>query len=461
MTHDVKQFFHTKLQLPYRVHFFQKEETKNRPFTMMRWREMLMDYGQIYGEDGKSKTTRSGSSFFSVDGDLMAKRKADMELRRTLEVHFRPLFQRFVYGGEKIACHDLRRVLKDVEYRSRLPPDKVHELVDVTDFNIGRSIKYEEFVRIVTGKITDDMYSDLGSSEAEEIPNSCLARILPVVCRNTAQQNLVEERLANYRCLPPAIFMLIISVAQIIAYIIYSVGDSSSSLALEGVPVNNSLMYMPARRREAWRFLSYCLLHQGFVDLMFNVVIQIVVGIPLEITYSWWRLSIVYIVGVTMGSVGQSVADQDVGLVGAGGGAYAVLGGHMIAMWQNRKHLNDNQAEGRKIHVLCSVTLRFLVLLVLIMVPQVGLAVYRRWFLDDIFIKIGIFAHVAGFISGLTIGTAFLKDPKLLPWQRGGSGILAFFLFLAALGAAIVFNIASDGYPDEDFTPLSEFVNSP
>ena len=47
-----------------------------------------MDYGQMYGEDtGKTRSMRSGgSSFFTVDGDLMAKRKADQELRRILEV---------------------------------------------------------------------------------------------------------------------------------------------------------------------------------------------------------------------------------------------------------------------------------------------------------------------------------------------------------------------------------------
>ncbi|KAK3782434.1 hypothetical protein RRG08_033075 [Elysia crispata] len=433
-------------------------------YRMMRWREMLMDYGQMYGEEGKSRTSRSGSSsFFSVDGDLMAKRKADMELRRTLEVHFRPLFQRFVYGGEKIACHDLRRVLREPDYRSLLPPDKVHELVDVTDFNMGRSVKYDEFVRIVLGRTTDDLYSDLGSSDGDSKQETCLAGMYRVVGRNTAQQNIVEEKAEKYRCLPPPFLMVLITVLQIIMYVWYTTDSEGASIAaLDGVPSNssnNSLMYIPTRRREVWRFLTYSLLHQGCIDLLLNIIIQILLGVPLEMTYSWWRVGIVYLVGIIIGSLGHSVFDRSKYLVGGAGGAYALLGGHMIALFQNRKLLNTDESEGRKMHLLCSLVVRFILLLA-IMILQVSLAVYRRWWMDGISKRIGIAAHVGGFIAGLTLGPAFLKDPKLLPWQHGGSGILDLFLFLGVLGAAIIFNIAYDGYPDEDFTSLSDFLNN-
>lgn len=429
---------------------------------MMRWRELLMDYGQMYGEEGKTRSTRSGSSFFSVDGDLVAKRHADLELRRTLEVHFRPLFQRFVYGGEKIACHDLRRVLRDPNYRSLLPMDKVHELIDVTDFNQGRSIKYDEFLRIILGRTSEDIISDLGSSQGDARPDSRLTRMYRVVCRNTAQQDLVEERAQRYRCLPPPVVMVTVTVVQVALYLWYAVDTEGASVqALDGVPShvrNNSLMYLPSRRREAWRFLSYSLLHQGFLDLMLNVLIQVGLGVPLEMTYSWWRVTIVYVVGVIIGSLGQSVFDHDVGLVGAAGGAYALLGGHVIALFQNRKQLNTNQAEGRKKHILCSVVFR-LVVIFIIMSTQISLAVYRRWYLDDVGVKIGIAAHVGGFVAGLLLGPAFLKDPNAFPWQRGATGILDIFLFLMALGMATIFNIAYQGFPDEDYTSLRDFLN--
>lgn len=71
-----------------------------------------------------------------------------------------------MYGGEKIACHDLRRILRDPEYRSRLPPDKVHELADLTDFNMGRAVNYEEFVRIVSYSVNYQEFVRIVSSFA-------------------------------------------------------------------------------------------------------------------------------------------------------------------------------------------------------------------------------------------------------------------------------------------------------
>ena len=56
----------------------------------------------------------------------------------------------FVYGGERIASHDLRRLLHDDFYRDMLPPDKVYELIDLVDFNPGKAISYTEFVHIVS-----------------------------------------------------------------------------------------------------------------------------------------------------------------------------------------------------------------------------------------------------------------------------------------------------------------------
>ena len=56
----------------------------------------------------------------------------------------------FVYGGERIASHDLRRLLQDPFYRDLIPPDRVYELIDLVDFNPGKAVSYAEFVHIVS-----------------------------------------------------------------------------------------------------------------------------------------------------------------------------------------------------------------------------------------------------------------------------------------------------------------------
>ncbi|CAG5115935.1 unnamed protein product [Candidula unifasciata] len=423
-----------------------------------RWREMLMDYGQILGD----KSSRSSNSaFFTVDGDLDEKRNEDLQLRRVLELHFRPLFQRFVYGGEKIACHDLRRVLRDPEYRNRLPPEKVHELADLTDFNMGRAVGYEEFVRIVLGKREDS--SIFGSQSDSSGSKGYLGRaagVLSVVCRNTTHQVMVDDRLAKYKCLPPPFFMIAISVVQIVVFIINSQEDGVSAYPLHNVYGNNTkittlgcnkAMYHPTRRHEAWRFVTYCFLHPGYVDLIFNVIIQIVLGFPLEVIFSTWRMVIVYFCGVISGSLAQSIIDHYVGLTGAAGGAYAIMAAHIISLIQNRKHLNNDQTESKQKRFLCSITLR-IVLMLLIFIPQAVIACYRRWFYsDDYEGRVGIIAHAGGLLTGLLLGQAFLKDHKRYPWQDG-AGWCNLFMFMALLGFAVIFNIVYRGYPREDYS---------
>ncbi|XP_012934992.2 rhomboid-related protein 2 [Aplysia californica] len=367
---------------------------------MSRWREMLMDYGQLLDQGSIRKSRGTASDFFSVDGDLMERNKAERGLREVLERHFRPLFQRFVYGGEKIACHDLQRLLRDPFYRDLLPPERVNELSDLVDFNMGRSVTYTEFVRIVMGRQYADDSVSFGSLQelSDSRSNDSSPPVLATVCRNTLAQEEVLDHVTKYKCCPPAFFMIAITIAQIVVYFMYT-GDSDygSIQPLEGIPTTNYLWYIPDRRREAWRFVSYCLMHEGFVDLLFNVVLQLAFGIPLEIMFSFWRVMILYICGVVVASLGHSVCDRYYGLAGAAGGCYAVLAAHVLSMIMNWKNLNNNKKESGAKRILCSVTLRIIIILILV-AAQIALAVYRRWGVDDP--KVGIAAHVGGIVTG-------------------------------------------------------------
>lgn len=59
---------------------------------------------------------------------------------------------------------------------------------------------------------------------------------------------------------------------------------------------------------------------------------QVVLGIPLEMVHSWWRVLIIYVAGVIAGSLGTSVADPTVYLAGASGGVYALLLAHLASL---------------------------------------------------------------------------------------------------------------------------------
>ncbi|XP_059155486.1 rhomboid-related protein 2-like [Physella acuta] len=259
---------------------------------------------------------------------------------------------------------------------------------------------------------------------------------------------MVEEHLSKYKCLPPPFFMIAVTIAQIVVYIIYSTKTGWYTDALDSISSStNSLIYYPDRRHEAWRFISYWLLHQGFIDLIFNVLIQIVLGVPLEIMFSWWRMAVLWILGVIAGSLGHSLTDHYEGLAGAAGGAYAIMAAHCFVLIQERSRLNVDLTDSKAKRILCSLPLRVCFML-LILIPQIALAVYRRWFLEPIHLKIGIAAHISGMLAGITLSEPFLKDIKRYPFQNG-VGFFSLFTFLMFIGGTVLFNILYKGYPDE------------
>ena len=45
------------------------------------------------------------------------------------------------------------------------------------------------------------------------------------------------------------------------------------------------LIFDPDRRNEIWRYFTYMLIHSGLFHAIFNISIQLVLGIPLEMVH--------------------------------------------------------------------------------------------------------------------------------------------------------------------------------
>lgn len=58
-------------------------------------------------------------------------------------------------------------------------------------------------------------------------------------------------------------------------------------------------------------------------------------GLPLEMVHGSMRIGCVYLAGVLAGSMGTSVFDPEVYLVGASGGVYALLAAHLANVMLN------------------------------------------------------------------------------------------------------------------------------
>ncbi|PVD21625.1 hypothetical protein C0Q70_17424 [Pomacea canaliculata] len=403
-------------------------------------------YGHL--ESRASSATAGRSTVFSVEEDLT---ELERQLHQNLELHFRPIFQRFVYGGERIASHDLRRLLQDETYRDLLPPDKVYDLIDLVDFNPGKAISYMEFVKIVTGGL--ETYSSDGELGGRPHGVERKKTWMNSVCRNTMPQAEVDDYLATYRWIPPPFFMITISLAQL-AVFLYYVADiyhlGGRVHLLDGVAAYSPLMYLQNKRQEVWRFVSYIFLHQGWVDLILNLGLQVLLGFPLEVMFRWWRMAIVYVIGIITGSLLQSVSDHSVGLAGAAGGTYAIVTGHVIGILMNWSELNGKDDSEKKTTKWFAKPWFRLLLIFIVAAVQISLAIYRRFCPTYPTYKVGIGAHAGGILAGLLLGRAFLTDSRRYPWSTN-SGWLDMFVLMIFFGCCVLFNILYKSYPEASY----------
>lgn len=74
--------------------------------------------------------------------------------------------------------------------------------------------------------------------------------------------------------------------------------------------------------------------------LAFNLIVQLLVGLPLEMVHGSSRIACVYLAGVLAGSMGTSIFDPEVYLVGASGGVYALLAAHLANVMLNYNNMH-------------------------------------------------------------------------------------------------------------------------
>ena len=109
----------------------------------------------------------------------------------------------------------------------------------------------------------------------------------------------------HYTCNPPAIITLLLSVVQVKFQTMINYKMSNfptiqvllyvwhnhwiSRLVTDPVlssqaPVCSVLIYNPTRRQEVWRYLTYQFVHVNMEHIVFNTLMQLVVGLPLEMS---------------------------------------------------------------------------------------------------------------------------------------------------------------------------------
>ncbi len=264
----------------------------------------------------------------------------------------------------------------------------------------------------------------------------------------------------QYSCCPPPIFIPLATVLQLAVYlyhVVHFVTDpehQDARISWTGPePVCSRLVYNPSKRREAWRFVSYCLVHAGIQHVLFNMLMQLFVGLPLEASHGSGRIAIVYICGVLAGSLGSSTLDKEVFLAGASGGVYALIAAHLATLilnWREdivimRRRFRSGRSPSAK-HGHIVRTMR-LVIVVLYVALDTGLAIWhrRRARMTGAApsVKTSYAAHFSGAAAGLLVGIVVLKNRRVERWER----VLKFVcvcLFVMAVGAAVTWHLLGD-----------------
>lgn len=231
----------------------------------------------------------------------------------------------------------------------------------------------------------------------------------------------------HYRCCPPPLFIILITFIELGVFTYYTVtmGEMNPS---GPVPIDSIFIYRPDKRLQAWRFIFYMVLHAGWLHLLFNLLVQLLVGLPLEMVHGSLRIGVVYMAGVLAGSLGTSVFDTEVYLVGASGGVYALLAAHLANVLLNFHHMQFGVVRLIGIFFIASV--------------DVGFAVYDRYSATQDMQNepVSYVAHLMGAFAGLTVGLAVLKNfeqklhEQLIWW-------VALALYLALAMSAILYNV--------------------
>ncbi|XP_071447141.1 rhomboid-related protein 2 [Hetaerina americana] len=364
--------------------------------------------------------------------------QTNIQLQPTLS-HWRTVFNKYDRDRDGfISLNEFRNVLQNIAYDHDIPEKVAVKILQKADHDQDGVLSREEFVEMA---MSGEMHGSLRMYFNKYIHYTVPRRRRPAIQPTTygLQAGLSPDELdglyeEEYSCNPPAVCMLLVSCIEIVTFVwdVVVMGTSTPS-----GPVAQLLIYNPRKRQEAWRFLSYMFVHIGYAHIWMNLLVQLALGVPLEMVHGWWRVLAVYLAGVVAGSLGTSISDPYVLLAGASGGVYALITAHVSTIIMNWSEMQFAPLQ--------------LLVFIILAVADVGTAIYYRY-IEPVDRQIGYAAHLAGAIAGLLVGIQVLRNLEVRHWERV-IWWTSLVLFAVLMIAAIIWNAAFPEYfPPTDKT---------
>ncbi|KAL0818525.1 hypothetical protein ABMA28_008968 [Loxostege sticticalis] len=318
------------------------------------------------------------------------------------DLYWRRIFNKYDRDNDgKISYVELKGIIESREYDHDLPDNVVDKIMSLADRDNSGYLDFAEFVEMMHNP---DFKAVFGHFVARYV-HSIIPHRNPVdttgrwsgfhaVSASDGDGTYEEE----YSCWPPAICMIIISLVEIILFV-YDAAQGN-------VDANGPIAKL-------------------VVHLLVNLLVQLFLGVPLEMVHRWWRVTLVYLAGVAAGSLATSLTDPKVYLAGASGGVYALIAAHIATIIMNWAEMEF-------------AIIQLLVFLLLAAV-DVGTAVYDRYWRQAAQ-NIGYVAHLAGAVAGLLVGIGVLRNLEKRKWEKRlwwAAVVIYFSLMIAGILANI------------------------
>ncbi|EFA08482.1 rhomboid-related protein 2 [Tribolium castaneum] len=333
--------------------------------------------------------------------------------------YYRSIFDKYDRDHDGfINIGELNDLIESREYDHDIPEHVVRKIHQMADQNHDDRIDFTEFVDMIN-------HPDLQYVFGHYV-NRYIQMVVP---RRRGASEVDGAYDDQYSCYPPAVGMIIISLIEVIFFCVDEAIEADSTKSASG-PISSVFIYDPYKRQEAWRFITYMFVHVGAFHLFVNLLVQILLGTPLEMVHRWWRVLLIYFAGVLAGSLATSIADPTVRLAGASGGVYSLITAHIATIIMNWREMSFPIVQ--------------LFIFLIIMASDIGTAIYNRYFLemDE---HIGYMAHFAGAIAGLLVGLNVLRNLEVTTVERviWWLSIVTYCLLMAI---AIIWNFAWPEY---------------
>lgn len=330
---------------------------------------------------------------------------------------WQPIFDRFDLESDgkmdgKIPLEKFAAILEgDPVWKESVPQSLKQKIIQEVDLNNDGVIDYSEFLTLVKGR-----HLGLGTRRRRAFRQLLKETVEFLVPYKYTYQN-------QYSCSPPRLFMLLVSLVQASIFLFNSY-QQIGNIGLHGpVPYCSHLIYSPARPDQVWRYLTYSLVHSGLFHVSFNILVQLVLGVPLEMVHGGLRVAAVYLSGVLAGSLWTSILKPGVFLSGASGGVYALITGHLATLIMNHREMSYPWWR--------------LAVVSLTALTDAGVYVYEA-VLGRAAKPVSYPAHIAGAVAGLLVGLVCLRNLSWEPHQR--------YIWLACLVTYALLILVSCGW---------------